>query len=195
MPAPLTRTTDAANEPLSLAEAKAHLRVTHGDEDSLIESLIKAARQEAENRYKVSFITQTWKLLLDNWPASGVIELRRGPVSSVSSVKYYNTDGVLTTLVSGTDYQKDLASRPARVVCEPDKTWPSLETDRLNAVEVIYVAGYGADSTSLDVAIPRALLLIVGDLYLNREESAPVQLYQVPRAAAALLSHYGEVNA
>lgn len=36
-------------EPITLSEAKAHLRITYSDEDSYIETLITAARQYAEN--------------------------------------------------------------------------------------------------------------------------------------------------
>lgn len=195
MPSALNRTADATVEPLTLAQAKLHLRVTHDADNDLITALIKAARQVAENRLRVSFLTQTWTLELDAWPAGGVIELRNGPVQSVTTLKYYDVDGVQQTLTSGTDYQMDLTSRPARVAVEPGTTWPSVETGRQHPIEVIYTAGYGDASSDLDTAIPRGLLLILADLYLNREDSAPTQLYQVPHAAWAVLSYYGERDA
>lgn len=185
-PGALTRTTDAATEPVTLAEAKLHCRVDTSANDDLVTTLIKAARQQAEEFTGRAFITQTWKLELDAWPDSGVIELPRSPMSSLSSVKYYNTSGTKTTLVDGTDYQKDLASEPARITTEPDKTWPSLETGRLNAIEVIFVAGYGAAST-VPQAIKQAILLTIGAWYEFREELTDLPLRKLPLGARALL--------
>lgn len=185
-PGALTRTSDAATEPVSRDEAKAHLRVTATDEHDLIDALIVAARQQAEEFTGRAFITQTWKLELDAWPDSGVIELPRSPISSLSSVKYYNTSGTLTTLVDGTDYQKDITSEPARITTEPDKTWPSLETGRLNAIEIIFVAGYGAAST-VPQSIKQAILLTIGAWYEHREELTDLPLRRLPFGARALL--------
>lgn len=195
MPPSLRRTSDAAAEILTVAEAKSHLRVVHDADDTYIEEKIKQARQVAENRLAVSFITQTWTLTLDEWPEDGVIELRNGPVQSVTTLKYYNTSGVQTTLTSGTDYQVDVLSRPGRIAVEPETTWPSLETGRLHAIEAIYVAGYGDDADDLDSAVKQGIELILADLYLNREDSAPTKLYQVPHAAWSVLTPYGEISA
>lgn len=191
----LNRTTDAATEPISRDEAKDHLHVTHAAEDTWIDSAIVAARMAAEEFMAASLISQTWTRELDDWPASGVIELRRGPVISVSSVKYYDTDGTLTTLVSGTDYQVDVSSRPARIALEPDMTWPSVETGRLNAVEVIYVAGYGTGLSDVPQLIRSGILLVIGSLHEHREDETDVRITEIPRTARNLWWPFRQMSA
>src|SRR5690348_16556758 len=98
---------DPATEPVSLAEAKAHLRVTASDEDALISALIIAAREAAEHELGRALITQTWEKTLDLFPDA--IELTNPPVQSVASVQYLDIDGVEQTL-SSVSYTLDNAS-------------------------------------------------------------------------------------
>mgnify|MGYP000365478232 CR=1 FL=1 len=81
----LTISSEPAVEPISLAEAKAHLRVDTSADDSLITSLIVAARKYFEERTRRSLITQSWKLTLDDFPTE--FTLTRPPIQSVTSVK------------------------------------------------------------------------------------------------------------
>lgn len=188
--AALRRTTDATVEPWTAAEIKRHLHgVAESELDADIEQKITECRQAAEVFLNRSLITQTWQLNLDDFPAAdgGLIRLRKAPVSSLSSVKYYDADGVQQTLVSGTDYQVEYASEPARLMPEPGTTWPSVETDRLNAVEVIYVAGYGAAATDVPGPIRRAIALMVGHYYEHREEVSELKLAKIPAGAERLL--------
>lgn len=69
-------------EPISLIEAKTHLRVDSDftTDDNLIRGLIVAARQEAEQICRRSLITQTWKLAIDQFPA---------PNMNISSANWY----------------------------------------------------------------------------------------------------------
>ena len=66
----LTLVTAPASEPVSLAEAKAHLRIEAADDDSLIGALITAARQSAEAHMRRALMSQTWRLSLDRFPAA-----------------------------------------------------------------------------------------------------------------------------
>ena len=59
-----------AVEPVTLADMKAHLRVTHDSEDAMIASLIKAAREELEQAAGLALISQGWRLYLDCWPGT-----------------------------------------------------------------------------------------------------------------------------
>jgi len=186
-PGALNRTTDATLDPVTLNEAKRHVNVEFNRDDNLITALITAAREHAEEYTGRAFNTQTWTLELDAWPADGVIRLARSPTISVSTVKYYNSAGVQTTLVSGTDYQEALTSEPARITIEPGMTWPTVETGRLNAVEVIYVAGYGALASDVPQAIRQAMLLAIAAWYEHREELTDLALRRLPFGARALL--------
>ena len=72
-----------AAEPVTLAEAKAHARIDGEAEDGLVGSLIAAARAEVENRTGRALVTQKWRIVKDQVPASGVMRLAPAPVRSV----------------------------------------------------------------------------------------------------------------
>ena len=138
--------TQPATEPVSLVEAKAHLRVAHTDDDSYITSLIEAARRSAEFFTKRAFITQTLELALDVEPSGGFVELPMPPLASVTSVKYYADDDTATTMDSA-DYHVDIIGEPGRVVLLQDASWPTAaELRTVNAYVIRYVAGYGTAS-------------------------------------------------
>lgn len=166
----LVLTSPPASEPVTLAEAKLHLRVDFSDDDALIGSLITAARQWCEQSSGAAFFTQTWRLTLDDWPTDGVVKLPRPPVKSVTSVKYYDGSGTQRTLVANTDYQIDLDAAPARVAPSPDKSWPDVQAGRLSPIEIVYVAGE-TTTGAIDQRAKQAILLMVAHWYKNREST------------------------
>jgi uncharacterized phiE125 gp8 family phage protein len=181
----LRRTTDAATEPLTTAEAKAHLRVTASTDDTYIDMLVKAARTMAENELRRSLITQTWTKTLDQFPDA--IELHYPPIIAISSVKYYDTAGAQQTLDPGL-YTLDSASEPGWIVPAYGRTWPATLA-AINAVEVIYTAGYGA-AAAVPQAIKSYILLHVGHLYENREATMPgVSITPLPFIGSLLDQH------
>jgi uncharacterized phiE125 gp8 family phage protein len=162
-----TRTADPAEEPVSLVEAKTHLRVDHVDEDALIGSLIVAARQHVEERSGRALTTQTWVYRADAFPwAADAIRLPRPPLRSVTSIEYVGGDGATVTW-GAANYRVDHASEPARISPAHGASWPTPQ-EVTNAVTITYTAGYG---TAVDVpeAIRQAMLLLIGHWYANRE--------------------------
>lgn len=171
----LTLITPPAVEPISLADAKAHLRVNHTDEDALISALIKAARQHLEGPRGYlarALVTQTWELTLDSFYA-GSIQIPLPPLQSVVSVKYTDADGFEQT-VAPVDYYVDAANEPGWLVGVA--AWPGT-LSAINALRVRFVAGYAPDASSppdLTANIPfdirAAMLLHIGSLYAHREQ-------------------------
>jgi len=153
-------------EPISLVEAKAHLRVDYTDDDTLITSQIKAVRQKAEIDTKRSFITQTLELRLDSFPC-GEIKLLRPQVQSVTSVKYIDTDGVEQTWDSG-DYTVDIYSLPPTIYPAYHESYPSTRRIR-NAVTIEYIAGYGDAATDVPDNLIAGMKMLLGHLYEHRE--------------------------
>lgn len=134
------RTVDPVSEPLSVDEAKSHARIDLSDEDVDVEAAVKASREAGENYTGRGFVTQTWRYQQDVF--TSVISLpMAAPLQSVTSVKYYDTAGVQQTLASST-YVVDAMTEPGRIYLAPNKTWPSLQSGRLLAVEVTYVVGW-----------------------------------------------------
>lgn len=160
--------TPPAVEPITLAEAKAHLRVEHADEDSLITSLVTVARRLLERYTARSFITQTWKLTLDEFPGSSdEIRLWMAPVQSVTSIQYKDESGTLQTLAAA-NYIVSTACEPGRIKPAYTMTWPT-SYDEIDAVTVTYVAGYGDVGASIPDELRHAMKLLIGDLYKDRE--------------------------
>lgn len=175
---------------VTLGDAKKHLRAEDfNDDDSYIESLVAAATGIIDGPagwLGRALITQTLELRADEFCDD--IALRYPPIASISSVKYDDGDGVEQTLSSGV-YRlvgNPSAPRLARVYGE---SWPSTRWQS-EAIRVRYVAGYGAASTAVPPPIRQAILLMVGELYENREAASDAPRTELPFAVNALLSPF-----
>lgn len=166
--------TPAATLAVSLVEAKLHLRVDASDEDALITTFISAATEMAEQATGRAIMPQTWELTLDAFPVA--FELTRIPVASVTSLKYWDTDGVQQTL--GTMlYELSTASDFSAATVAPvyGATWPA-SREQINAVAVRYVAGW-ANAAAVPDSIKSWIKLQVGAMFENREAEGAVQTH------------------
>jgi uncharacterized phiE125 gp8 family phage protein len=183
----LVLTSGPATEPVTVAEAKAHLRIDGTAEDVLIASLILTSRLHIEAALGLALVTQSWKLLLDRWPKEHV-PLPLYPAQSVASVKVYAADGTPTTIAAG-DYLVDTASRPGRLVAN-GVSWPA-PGKAAGGIEIAFTAGYGAAATDVPAPIRQALLLLVAHWYEHRD---PIEIGTdstiIPAAVSELLKPY-----
>jgi uncharacterized phiE125 gp8 family phage protein len=197
---PLQLVTPPTAEPLSLSEARAHLRVPSGDtsQDALITGLIAAARAYAELKCQRQILAARWKLVLDSFPGQGcaayvpwgrvyglppnAILVPRGAVLQIASVQYTDLAGVLQTLTLGTDYVTDLAGDPARLTPPFGQVWPANVVPQIGAVGVTFDAGDAAkltaDATADTISVPGWKTLVVGDAVRlsNRDGALPAPL-------------------
>lgn len=162
--------TPPAAEPVSLDEAKLHLRVDGTAEDTLITSLIAAARQEIEFETGRALMTQTWDYWLDGWPCGGVLALPLPPLQSVTSIKYFDTANAEATLASSS-YYVDVGSTPGRVVLNYGQAWPATMLRPANGVCVRFVAGFG-NSAAVPAKLTLALKVLLAWLYENRGDGS-----------------------
>lgn len=162
-----TLTDGPAEEPLTLQDMKAHLRVTHAREDVSIEGFITAARRAAESYMARAVLQQTWTLTLDRWAQEIPLPMA-WPLQSVTSVKYADpTTGTLTTLAS-TVYDVDTTSAPGRILRAPAQSWPSVEADNDAPIVITYVAGV-ARPDQVDALILQGIRMHAAYLHLDRE--------------------------
>lgn len=182
---PVRRMQQPAVEPLTLVQAKQHLRVDFDDDDELITDLISVARETAEDRTSRALILSRWRLTVDAF--SPALELPNPPCLSVQSVTFFDVDGVQRTL-DPADYFVDTVSEPAYIVPAAGRSWPATQ-DRINAIVVEYSAGYGAAAADVPKPVVQWIKLAMTDLYDNRSLSADKP--QVPQNFAdSLLDVY-----
>jgi uncharacterized phiE125 gp8 family phage protein len=169
--------------PVTLDEAKKHCEIDDDAQNAKVNAWVLAATAVAESVTNRGLMTQTWKLLLDDF-ADDISLPMAAPLQSVTSVKYYDTDGVQQTLAT-TVYRIDTDSEPGRVVLKPDQSWPSIQSGRGQAVEIIYVCGW-TDGNVPD-GIKHAVLLLVGSYSEHREAVTDVTPNVLPFGVSALL--------
>ncbi|MGI4849324.1 MAG: head-tail connector protein [Janthinobacterium lividum] len=145
--------TPAQELAVPLETAKANLGFDGNDSDLLITVWLKGVIAHAENYTNRAFVHQTRRLTLDSFAEA--IELERSPLASVIAIRFYDVDGQQQTL-DPADYLVDTASEPGYVVPAAGKAWPAT-ADRVNAVTVDYVAGYGPS----DVTVPEEIQLYI----------------------------------
>lgn len=202
----LSRTSAPAKLPVTLAEAKTHLRVDTTEEDDRITGILGAATAHVDGYAGVlgrPLITQTWALKLERFPRYAFIrsDLRAGrpiddrirlplpPVQSVSSITYVDPDGATQTWAAA-KYQLVAKETRPHVVPAYGETWPTTR-DVPEAVTVTFVAGYGDDTTDVPEPIRQAILLLAGHWYQHREAVATgVVVNEVKMAVDALLTPY-----
>jgi uncharacterized phiE125 gp8 family phage protein len=165
-------------------------RSPYSYEDSVLADFITAARIKCEEHQGRAYITQTWDLYLDDFPEADEIELPRGPLQSITSVKYYGTDGTEYTM-SASDYIVDIASDPGRIVLGYGKTWPTTVLRPANGVIIRFVCGYGAAAAAVPALIRLAIKMLVGHYYANREAVTDARLSLVPDGIAGMLDSDG----
>ncbi len=152
-------------EPITLLQAKDHLRVVGSDEDGYITSLIVAARQMVEGRTQRSLVPVTKTLVLPAFYDG--VALPGVPFGDVDSVTYIDTAGMQQTLDPAV-YEVYPYAEPARLHLAVGASWPAVQPRQAAAV-ITYTAGY---QTTDEVPAPlkQWMLLAIGALYENREE-------------------------
>lgn len=169
-------------EPLTLVEAKAHLRVASSGDDVYITELIGTARQLFENITGRSIVQQTIKLVADFFPegtlpwwdgvrqtplsafGSRRFDLVRPPNIAVTSFTTYDL-GNNAAVFDPTAYIVDASDpdRAGRLILNVGVSWPVQIRDTAG-IEVIFTAGY----VTLPFWVKQAMRMMVAHMYSNR---------------------------
>lgn len=176
-------------EPITLEEAKAHLRLDGDADDAYVSALITAARERVELFLRRALTTQSFEYTLDGFPASSVIDLPRPPVQSVESIQYTDTAGNVQTLAPE-DYMVDASSGEiGRVALAWNRFWPITRCS-INSVVIQFTAGYGDAAEDVPQAIRQGILIEISNLYENREDAVVGQNVSMISVSERLLWPY-----
>lgn len=191
----LKQTVAPQQQPVTLDDAKRHLRVDWPDDDAYIFDLINAAQDWLESRTSRALITQTlqgvWTLpkspesqlrgLYANLGQELTFWLPRTPLQSVSTVEIEKDLDVWQTLNLTTDYVVDADNDPQRVWLRASAISYWAPTGALinfmgvyaPRIRITYTAGYGDSPAKVPYSFRRALLQTIAYFYENREGNAP----------------------
>ena len=198
-------------EPVTATELQTHLRVnniTFPDMDA--EVLITVAREYLEEITALTMIDQTWELTLDNWPGfrdiwwdgvrdgaitelnrnqNQIVELDRYPLDSITSITVFSANSTPTVINVVDTFDVDTKQTPGRFTIKSGGTWPTYDR-QLNAIEIVYIAGYGLLATDVPAPIKRAILQAAAYLYTHRGDGCDVESAYKKSGAASLLGIY-----
>lgn len=180
-------TAKSSDLPLTLAEAKDHLRILSDAQDEYVAALIDAAVDYCEaTTGRALRVSHTLTQKYAAWPCVR-FELERQPVTSVTSLTYYDASDVSQT-VSASDYRLHKSTNAAAYVeLDADFVRPTLSV-RDDAITVTYTAGYAA-LADVPARAKHAMKLLIGHWYEHGEAVNIGNITsEVPMATAALLS-------
>jgi len=169
-------------EPVTLAEMKAHLRVDQVEEDALTDSDIRSAREYAELLSRRTFITTTLAIDLDAWPDGDIIELKQPPIQSVESIAYVDADGAAQVLDPALYWVQPSYER---VRLAFNATWPEIAPGSI--ITVTYVAGYGDTPEHVPARYGQAIRLLGAQWFEHREAVSDLRLMEPAHSVMALL--------
>lgn len=173
-------------EPWSVAEAKAFLRVEHGDDDAIVAALIAAARAHVEALGRRALLLQRWRFVLDAWPIDGRFAPRMGPLRSVIAARVFDAAGNAHAI----DVATFVVDAAAELIASP--VWPMPLPGRTTAgIELDVELGYGAAASDVPDALRHSIRMLVAHWYDNRGLAAiGANVAMLPAGVDALIAPY-----
>lgn len=174
-----TTSSEASVLPVSLSEAKDHLRLVGDDLDAEVQAALEAATQYCEQKTsRVLRSTATIVQVHQEWATCYRID--REPLLAVTSVTYYDTDNTLQT-VESSNYRIATSERGGSLFeFDADFTWPTLH-DRSDPIRLTYTAGYAI----VPAMAKQAVRLMTGYYFGDLDER---QMQAAEQAASRLLA-------
>lgn len=176
-----------AVEPLSLDEAKAFLRVEHNDDDALISALIAASRIHVETETRRALITQSWRIVFDDWPECGRLPVRPAPLRALTAARVYDVQGSAHVI----DLQAFVLELGASELAF--MPWVLMQPTRIAAgVELDVMVGYSDTALNVPEPLRQAMRLLIAHWYENRGlvGNDSTKGAALPRSVAALIAPY-----
>lgn len=186
--ASLRRVSDPLVEVVSVAEAKAQLRILHSDDDEDLSFFSQVAREWAEDFTSRSLIYQSWVAQFAHWPdpCDRVILLPRPNLSVVETVRYRDVNDDWVELSEDDDFTVDEVENSIRL--KTVFSFPTLSWDRANPIEITFRSGYGTAAEDVPVRFRQAIRLCVASSYgADRGNERSRVSFRAPNAAELLL--------
>jgi hypothetical protein len=208
----ITLLTGPSSEPVTEAEAMAHLRLDGEEELAQLHGAIRAARHAVENWTGRALISQSWRFMLDAWPgergsawwdgtrpgpvggsAARFIEMPKPPLISVQQVLLFNDAGE-PVVFDAANYFVDAASAPGRLALRNSAAAPAPQRP-VNGLQIDFTCGYGAAPGDLPPPLRQAVLMLTAHYFEHREVlRGPGDGPMLPLGLVAALAPYRVVR-
>jgi uncharacterized phiE125 gp8 family phage protein len=178
--------TAPAVEPLSLAEAKAFLRVETADDDAVVTALIAGARIHIEAQTRRALITESWRLAFDCWPADGRLSVGPAPLQTLTAARVFDMNNVAQAVDTAAFVPDKGASA---LIFAP---WALPAPGRAQAgIALDVTVGYGDAASDVPEPLRQAMRILVAHWYENRGLVTTGANYSaLPSTVAALIAPY-----
>ena len=197
-------------EPITLDEAKLHLKVDISDDDDLIQSLITVSREYAEMKCGRSFVFTTWEYILDSFPGPSrmgvpygkpftlpghAVIIPKAGVKEITSFRYRDMNREWRDVTQDTLIEISYGDDITRITPQFGQIWP-IPLPEIGSVRIRFTSGYGQCMVAVPDGIKAWMKLRIGSLYQNREEIAIVNRGRVVELPYVdyLLDPYRVVN-
>jgi len=159
--------TPPAQEPVSVAEAKAYARIHLDEEDTVIADVIAAARAQVEAATGRALLTQTLRWSLPASPQTDHVILPRAPATSLLGVETLSGEG--DVIAHGTETFLLVGGEAVRPI--PGTAWPGTAARGLGAFRIRFEAGYGSDPSAVPAALREAVLVLTSARFESRADA------------------------
>lgn len=163
----------ALSEPLSLSQAKLHLKIDDSltEEDDAITDYVSSAREYLEQAYNLRFAQQQVELLIAQFPTDDRFKLPIWPVQSVDYFRYQDIQNNSYDLLPGIGYLTRLFRKPCELVLPFGAVWPPITLTTADAIQVGLTVGYLRGDSPETLPVPfqaiQAMKLLIGHMYEN----------------------------
>lgn len=155
--------TAPAAEAVTLAEAKAHLKVYHDEQNVLIQGYLDSAVEDIENITGRRLITQTWNIICNTWAEVTEI-IKFGKLQSVASIKYLDEDRAEQTVLASLYIVSGIGTDEGQIVFFSDGDFSYPAVFEVEPITVEFVCGYGLP-ISVPEVLKNAIKFQVSDVY------------------------------
>ena len=155
------------SEPLTLADAKLYLRVTHSLEDTEITAMISSARAFAEEVLGYWLVDRVLEQAFSGFPGSSVLTMSFPVEDPPTSISYYDVDDVLQSF----DVAKVTVDSfdPRNIILNTGESWPEAVSENIpDPVRVVY--NTVTDNELIDDIVMKGLKKDLADLYIKRDD-------------------------
>lgn len=182
------RVTAPIPSPVSLEEARAHLRLEPGDtgQDAEVEAAIAGAVDHLDGRTGLlgrPMVTQTWEVLAAG-PCGGEFVIELGSVQSIDKVER-RASGAWVEVPA--DIYATFPRPGGRTAVVARLGWPGSDPDEI-AWRITLTAGYGA-ADAVPAALKAAVKILATDLFENRDAKTLANLVENPTVTRLISPH------